>query len=211
MKVAMARAGRVVVVVLALVGLGALVVAYTPLANLLFASLDRIPSNAEPADAIVVLSGGRYGDGTLNGAAIERTVTAVILYRRGLAPRLLFSGGPCCGRSTSSLMGALARELGVPGEAIRLEEQSHRTHDAAVRVAGVARAEGWRSVILVTSAVHMLRARLAFVAAGVPVVPVKATERADRLVTTADERIALLKASLHEYLGLGLYKVRGWI
>jgi uncharacterized SAM-binding protein YcdF (DUF218 family) len=211
MKVLAAAARRLIVTVLAVVGAAAVVVACTPLANLLFITLDRISSRPAPADAIVVLAGGRYGDGTLNGAALERTVTAVILYRRGLAPRLLFSGGPCCGRSTSSLMGALARDLGVPGEAIRLEEQSRRTHDAAVHVGSVARAEGWRSVILVTSAVHMLRARLAFVAAGVPVVPVKATERADRLVTTADERIALLKASLHEYLGLGLYKVRGWI
>jgi len=211
MKVLAAAVRRLIVTVLAVVGAAAVVVACTPLANLLFITLDRVSSRPAPADAIVVLAGGRYGDGTLNGAALERTVTAVILYRRGLAPRLLFSGGPCCGRSTSALMGALARDLGVPGEAIRLEEQSHRTYDAAVRVAGVARAEGWRSVILVTSAVHMLRARLAFVAAGVPVVPVKATERGDRLVTTADERIALLKASLHEYLGLGLYKVRGWI
>src|SRR5207249_8019566 len=48
-----------------------------------------------------------------------------------LVPRLLFSGGPCCGRSASALMGTLAHDLGVPRSAIFLEERSTRTSENA--------------------------------------------------------------------------------
>lgn len=208
------RVRRLAIALFAGVGTGFLLVAYTPLANLLATSLQRDEARAEPlerADIIIVLSGGRYLDGSLNEASLRRTVTGVRLYRQGLAPALLFSGGPCCGGSASALMARLATELGVPPSAILLEERSGRTYESAVETAALLRERGMRSAILVTSPLHMRRARLAFEAAGVPVNGVRAAEKNLLEVSGVAERIAILGDAIHEYAGLLVYRLRGWI
>ena len=205
------RAHRLVVNLVAVVGGFYLIVVYTPVANLLVMPLLSIPSNPTKADVIVVLSGGRYSDGSLTEAALERIITAVRLYRQGLAPRLLFTGGPCCGQSASALMANLAGELGVPRSGIFLEEHSHRTYESATNSAALLRTSGMQKAILVTSPLHMLRARLAFRAAGVSVYPVRASEKNLLLVSNAAERISLLQEALHEYVGLLVYRIWGWI
>jgi len=199
------------VVFLAAVGAAFLILGWTPFANLLAMPLLRVSSSPVKADVAVILAGGRYTDGSLNEASIERTVAGVRLYHEGLVPRLLFSGGPCCSRSAGALMAALAHDLGVPTSAILLEEQSTRTYDGALCSAELLRRDGLRSAILVTSPLHLPRARLAFAAAGVPVYPVRASEKDFSLVSRADERIALLTDALHEYLALAYYWMRGWI
>jgi len=200
-----------IVNVLAVIGGLYLLIIYSPLANLLVMPLLNIQSDPAKVDVIVVLSGGRYSDGSLTEAALERTITAVRLYRQGLAPRLLFTGGPCCGQSASALMANLAVELGVPRSGIFLEEHSHRTYESATNSAALLRTSGMQKAILITSPLHMLRAQLAFRAAGVSVYPVRASEKNLLLVTNAVERISLLQDAVHEYLGLAFYRIRGWI
>jgi uncharacterized SAM-binding protein YcdF (DUF218 family) len=102
-------------------------------------------------------------------------------------------------------------ELGVPKAAIALEEQSGRTHDSAVNSAMLARRAGWKSVILVTSRVHILRARLAFATAGVPARALAASDKDLWVISNASERISLLHEATHEYLGLMFYRIRGWV
>src|SRR5436190_1862442 len=128
------RLWRSAVAMLALIGFAFVVVAETPLPNLLVAPLLRIRSSPVKADIAVVLAGGRFTDGSLNQAALERTVAAVRLYHQGVVPLLMFTGGPCCGQSASALMADLAADLGVPRAAILVEEQSLRTRDSAVNV-----------------------------------------------------------------------------
>ena len=202
---------RFVVSVLAFTGAMFLMVAYTPLVNILAMPLWRVPPSPTKAQVAVVLSGGRNNDGSLNDEAVARTITAVRLYHQGLVPRLLFTGGPCCGQSASVLMANLATELGVPKEAITLEEQSSRTYDNAINSAALLRQDGLRSVILVTSPLHMLRAQLTFAAAGVSVHPVLTSTRDLRFSSSPSQRITLLHEALHEYFGLAVYRMRGWI
>lgn len=199
------------VVLLAAVGAAFLIVASTPLANLLAMPLLRVSSSPANADVAVILAGGRYEDGSLNQSSIERTIAGVRLYHQGLVPRLLFSGGPCCRRSISALMAGLAHDLGVPRSAILLEEQSTRTYESARHSAELLRRNGLRSAILVTSPLHLVRAQLAFAAAGIPVYPLRASETDLSRVSGTDERIALLDDAIHEYLGLAFYRLKGWI
>jgi uncharacterized SAM-binding protein YcdF (DUF218 family) len=199
-----------VIDLLALVGGIWLAIAYTPLANFLVLPLSSTPSKPTKSDVIVILSGGRYLDGSLNDEALWRTMTGVRLYQQGLAPRLLFTGGPCCGQSASALMSNLAAELGVPKSAILLEEQSLRTSENAIQSAAILRMNGMRSAILVTSPLHMRRAQLAFEHAGVSVYPVRAEEKNLWLLSGAVERLTLFQAAIHEYLGLAFYRIRGW-
>ena len=95
------------VALLAAVGAAFLIVGWTPVANLVAMPLLKVPSNPVKADVAVVLAGGRYQDGSLNEAAIVRTIAGVRLYHQGLVPRLLFSGG-------SSAVGDLPRRAVHP-------------------------------------------------------------------------------------------------
>jgi uncharacterized SAM-binding protein YcdF (DUF218 family) len=190
-------------------GLSSLV-ALTPLPNLLARPLVGASLRPESADVVIVLSGGRYADGTLTDAAIRRTVAAVRLYHQGLAPKMLFTGGPCCGTSSSS-MARLARELAVPAAAILVEEQSSRTSESARNTAALLRQLGLRRALLVTSRLHILRSVLTFQASDISVTPIAAEDTDVQFVTSSSGRVALMEASLHEYVGLLYYKIRGWI
>jgi uncharacterized SAM-binding protein YcdF (DUF218 family) len=108
-------------------------------------------------------------------------------------------------------MANLATELGVPKEAITLEEHSSRTYHNAINSAALLERDNLRSVILVTSPLHMLRARLTFAAAGVSVHPVVTSTRNLRFSSSPSQRIALLEEAVHEYLGLVFYRMQGWI
>src|SRR5947207_10959703 len=93
---------RVAVGFLVALGMSFVIVAETPVANLMARPLLRVRSAPAKADIAVVLAAGRYLDGSLTQAAIERTVTGVRLYYRGVVPVLMFTGGPCCGQSATT-------------------------------------------------------------------------------------------------------------
>jgi uncharacterized SAM-binding protein YcdF (DUF218 family) len=207
----LSQARHVCVAILASIGASFLLIVYSPLANVLAMPLNRVPSCPTEADVMVVLSGGHDRDGSLNDAALERTIAAVRLYRRGLAPRILFTGGPCCGRSTSVFMAQLAMAVGVPSSAILLDEQSLRTRDNAIHSAALLRGRGIRTALLVTGPLHLPRAKLAFEALGISVYPVRASERDLMRRSSAVERLSLVQDSVHEYIGLAFYRMRGWI
>jgi uncharacterized SAM-binding protein YcdF (DUF218 family) len=101
-----------------------------PLAQI---SLFGVTDYRRPADLIVVFGARAFADGTLSDALSERVQTASSLYRDGLAPRLLFSGGPGDGRvSEAEAMRRFANTLGVPDSAILLDTQGLDT-EATVR------------------------------------------------------------------------------
>ncbi|TLY41343.1 MAG: YdcF family protein [Nitrospirae bacterium] len=116
-------------------------------------------------DAIVVLSGGAVGKGTLrpsdqlSGLSLERTICGADLFAQGLAPRLLLAGGEATvfgpGPIEAVEMKRLALRLGVPEDAIVVEDRSRTTYENAV---GVKRILGHASILLVTSASHVPRA-----------------------------------------------------
>src|SRR4051812_43569822 len=71
------------------IGLAAFaVIAYTPAMAHVAWSLSPVTSPA-PADAIVVLGAGAAPDGTLSDQSLRRLVGGLVLFRRGLAPRVI--------------------------------------------------------------------------------------------------------------------------
>jgi uncharacterized SAM-binding protein YcdF (DUF218 family) len=181
--------GLIMAAVLALVGmrrLARLVVALAvaellllslyPVSDELMAALHdqaRAEAKAAPAccyDAIVVLGGGigpaeppNIPDPHLNDAA-DRIWHAARLYRRGLAPRIIVSGGGTGSgeMSEAEAMRLFLTDLGVPKEAIVIEGSSLNTIEN-IRFVRTLVKEG--RVALVTSASHMPRAlRLARIA-----------------------------------------------
>jgi uncharacterized SAM-binding protein YcdF (DUF218 family) len=137
------------------------------------------PTSSSKFDAIVVLAGGIYLQGSLrpqdelSEQSRHRTICGADLFIQGLAPKLLLAGGDSSvfgqGPPEAREMKRLAHRLGVADHAILLEEQSRNTYENAVHVKQLL-AGG--SILLVTSAYHLPRAVALFSAQGFRVTPV---------------------------------------
>lgn len=138
-----------------------------------------------PADAIVVLGAGVYDDGTPSEALCERVMTAVELYREGLAPMLIMSGGTGAnGHSETRAMRALARGAGVPDEAIIEDGEGRNTAATARNVEEIARERGFSRVLAVSHYFHLPRIRLLFERRGLACFTVPADEGETLLLGT---------------------------
>lgn len=123
-----------------------------------------------PADCIIVL-GARVQPGGVAGQSLRaRTTHAVGLYKRGVARKLLFTGGLGDYAPEEARVAAkLARRLGVPQSDIALELESHSTWENARNAVQIARSRGWRSGVVVSDAFHLWRATRDFSRLGFPV------------------------------------------
>ena len=120
-------------------------------------------------------------------------------------------------------MTELLEDLGVPQRAIVRENASRNTHDHGKNLAPLLQKEGIKRVLLVTSALHMPRSVAVFKRAcpDVTFIPAPTDFRVvDAPVPWYREILNLLPTpgsylqfseTMHEYLGLPWYWVRGWI
>lgn len=122
------------------------------------------------ADAIVVLGCRAGAEGRPSAALKGRLLCGVSLYREGVAPLLLLSGGGAAAVSEAEVMRRLAREEGVPEEALLLECASKDTLGNARESAHLLGRRGLSRVVLVSERAHLLRARILFALAGLKVV-----------------------------------------
>ena len=105
---------------------------------------------------------------------------------------------------------------GVPAEAVWLEERSRNTRENALYTAEILKAQDIGPVLLVTSALHKPRALATFRAAGVKAIPAATDfEVMPRPRVLLDwlpdaEAFAASTRALKEYLGLWVYRYRGW-
>ena len=119
------------------------------------------------ADVILVFGAHAYADGTPSDALADRVRTACDLYDAGLAPRLLFSGGPGDGAiDEPETMARYAKSLGVPESAILRDPEGINT-EASVRNT-VARA-GDERILAVSHFYHLPRIKMTFQRYGVKV------------------------------------------
>jgi uncharacterized SAM-binding protein YcdF (DUF218 family) len=154
----------------------------------------RAPSQPRPA---VILGARVWPDGSPTAALTGRVATAVMLYRAGLASRLVFSGGSPDGRpSEASVMLQLAVAAGVDPSRCVLEEASRTTRENAARCAALMPNDP--EVLLVTCDYHLLRATRQFQAYGFCVAPVasrRALRPLERAWRSLREAMALLQPS----------------
>lgn len=133
--------------------------------------------NVPTADAIVVLGGvlapPQLGQPDINlGGAADRLWYAARLYHAGKAPLMVLSGGSDPAVSLmpeAEAMRVVLMTLGIPSAAMLLEVESANTRQNAANTAALLRQRGPNHVLLVTSALHMERARQHFVAQGLKV------------------------------------------
>jgi uncharacterized SAM-binding protein YcdF (DUF218 family) len=189
------------------------------------------------ADVIVLLGGGErpaaqpqeLPDVTNGG---DRIIYAAWLYQRGAAPHILASGGVVgvdgpTGDPGAESMRKLLGIMGVPDTAVWLEPRSRNTFENAVETKKLLDPEGIQRIILVTSAMHMPRAHAIFVRQGFDVIPAPT----DYIVSAAawdyyfspDPAVQVFNlfpradalndtvSALKEYLGIVVYRLRGWL
>jgi uncharacterized SAM-binding protein YcdF (DUF218 family) len=114
-------------------------------------------------DAIVVLGTPADSDGNPTPQMLDRVTEAVHEYDRGVAPRLIVSGGAAHNRFVEAdVMARVAEAQGVPPSAIFAEEKAQDTIQNACYSAHILKEHGWRSVEVVTSPSHVPRAALIF-------------------------------------------------
>jgi uncharacterized SAM-binding protein YcdF (DUF218 family) len=125
---------------------------------------------AGSAEALVVLGAKVRADGTPSAALEARVRHAMTLYQRGLAPLVVFSGGPREGQPAEALVAwRLAERLGLPESSRALEEASGSTRQNAALSAALLSARGLRRVVVVTDGFHAFRARQWFRRSGLAV------------------------------------------
>lgn len=157
----------------------------TPILSTIYISLLEaryppfIATNGAKFDAVVVLAGGVFQKGSLRPAdepfedSRHRTACGAELWLKGLAPKLLLTGGDATvlrtGPAESREMKRWALRLGVPESVIELEEKSRTTHENAVQTKAIL---GPSHILLVTAAYHLPRAVGLFEKQGFTVTPV---------------------------------------
>ena len=197
----------------------------------------RPPEQIPQVEAIVVLGGGTEAGASprsaveVNGAG-DRVIQAARLYREGVAPVVLLSGGSITWLSDrpstpASEMSELMLFFGVPQDALWLQPDSQNTHEDALFSARILHDHGIQKIVLVTSAQHMPRSVALFEAQGLEVVPAPV----DYSISDYEWRelwqfkpaavlINLLPSAgnlnmttncLKEYLGIFIYRLQGWM
>lgn len=114
--------------------------------------------DAEPSDVIVVLGAAEY-NGRPSPVLKARLDHAYALYERGLAPRLITTGG--AGGDPQFTEGQVGRDylvkLGVRSEDIIVEGEGGSTVHTVVAVSEIMRRMGLKSAIVVSDGYHIFR------------------------------------------------------
>ena len=121
--------------------------------------------------AVLVLASGVMPDDTLTPSTARRVASGVAVYQAGKAPKIIFSGGRSIPdrKSTAELMAEIARQAGVPPEAILIEDKSFSTLQNGIFSKSVMEDSGINTVILVTESFHMGRSLVSMSWAGIDV------------------------------------------
>ena len=114
-------------------------------------------------DAIIVLGAPADPDGNPTPAQLARVGEGVHEYERGIAPRLILTGGAAHNQFVEAqVMARAAHAKGIPESAIFVESASMDTIQNACYAARIMKAHGWHSAEVISSQAHLPRAGLIF-------------------------------------------------
>lgn len=127
---------------------------------------------AKRADAIVIMGARVEADGQPGPDLRERTLHAVSLFHRGLAPYVICTGGFHNDRLSAAAVACnLAISQGVPAHKTFLADGSMTTREDATSASKLMLDRGWITAIVVSHPLHLERARLLFENQGISVFP----------------------------------------
>lgn len=188
--------------------------------------------NLPNAQAIVILGGATRSPDPprpwveVNEAG-DRLLYGAKLYRQQKAPLVILSGGRLDwqrqGASESEDMAEILQTMGVPPQAILQDPTSLNTRENAVNVKQILEEKGIGQILLVTSALHMPRSMMIFQRLGIDPIPAPTDFLIDDRKTTAQswqdvilnlfpdaEQLYITSRTMKEYVGILIYRLRGW-
>ncbi len=125
---------------------------------------------AQPADAIIVLGAAEYR-GHPSPVLEARLNHALILYLKGMAPRVITTGG--AGGDPVFTEGSVGRTYltkhGVPPEAVVVEREGESTAQSVAAVVEIMRRMNLRSAIVVSDGYHIFRVKKMLESSGLKV------------------------------------------
>jgi uncharacterized SAM-binding protein YcdF (DUF218 family) len=154
------RYGLAARLVLGGIGLVALLVAWGAIAR---AIAPKSNTKLTRFDAIIVLGTPADSDGNPTPQQLARVNEGVREYERGVAPRLILTGGAAYNRFVEAeVMARTAHAEGIPESAIVVEPEAKDTIENACYSVRIMKSHGWRSAEVVSSASHLARAGIIF-------------------------------------------------
>ena len=136
---------------IALVAWAAIARAIAPKENTPQEHFDVLDGAGSPADA----------DGNPTPTELERVTEAVNEYERGVAPRMIITGGPAHNQFVEAeVMARVAEAQGIPAGAIVEERTARNTMENTCDSLRIMRSHGWESAEVISSASHLPRAGL---------------------------------------------------
>jgi len=188
---------------------------------------DRFPRPSPPpyVDGIIVLSGGSLpGVLATRGVpppmlATARYIAAAEALRHYPSARLVFSGGSGSlidrGDEEADVARMVFNQLGVDESRVTYEDRSRNTWENLLFSKNLANPNVGETWLLVTSAIHMPRAVGVARSLGWDVIPWPSdyfTGADEGMLATGlyfTNRLPLLEAAIHEWLGLAVYRATG--
>jgi uncharacterized SAM-binding protein YcdF (DUF218 family) len=121
-------------------------------------------NTAQPRfDAIIVLGNPADNDGNPTPEQLAPVTEGVHEYERGVAPRLILTGGAARNQFVEArVMARTAEAQGIPAAAIFIEPEARDTLQNACYSARIMKAHGWRSAEVVSRASRLPRAAMIF-------------------------------------------------
>jgi uncharacterized SAM-binding protein YcdF (DUF218 family) len=123
----------------------------------------------------IILGGGmmRAGEGYRTGETADRFIQPLLLYKRGIVKKLLITGGNVNIKGLkidetqeSKKVEEILIAMGVKPDDIVLEESARNTHENAVYTKQILKPYLKERMVLVTSAMHMPRAKACYIKEG---------------------------------------------
>ena len=131
---------------------------------------ESLIDEAQPADAIIVLGAAEYR-GRPSPVLEARLNHALFLYLKGLAPRVITTGG--AGGDPVFTEGSVGRTYlttrGVPPEAIVVEREGESTAQSVAAVVEIMRRMNLKSAIVVSDGYHIFRVKKMLESSGLKV------------------------------------------
>jgi uncharacterized SAM-binding protein YcdF (DUF218 family) len=196
-----------------------------------------LPRATYPQSEVIVVLGGTTQSALYPrpiveiGASGGRLLYAAHLYHEGVAPNLLLTSGyiDWMGdrNAPANDMAEILQMLDVPADALWFETESRNTYENALFSRQILTEKGIDRITLVTSAMHMPRSVALFEKQGFEVIPAPAvynltqsdwdrlwkpdfvTQLFNSLPTVGN--VSTTTFALKEYLGIFIYRLRGWL
>ena len=142
---------------------------------------------------------------------MRRAIRGIELYKRGLAPLLVFSGAGRANEPTEAAVKAeMARAMDVPREAILTLDATQTTREESAQIADLLRQRNAKRITLITDSLHTRRAKLLFEHVGLEVYPAYSADYVAAM-TAPKDRVWLSVRVAQESLALIYYRIAGYI